>query len=208
MNGPPDLGVLMDHYLDHQAAFRDQERTKRKTQDGTDTGREIYASGLGYCLRRQYLQMVGVPRKDTIDAKTRRTFAWGDHVENFARTVYTRLGLVVPPKNPRMVFGSLVARGDILLRFPPESVDEIPEDVLAKWSPEWVEFIRKVRSALPTDYEGYVWSEIKSKKSTAMSWVLKRNEADFSHRMQVGASMFIAAQDPSQLPVPDPFWQI
>lgn len=189
---PPDAGALMDLYLRHQRTFRDGERDARRASAGiSEEG--WYASSLGSCFRQQYLQRKGVERLRKIDADALRTFAWGDHVEDFIRKIYQRLGLVESTQ-VRLAYGSLVARGDLLLRFPPQAVSDIPDDVKGDWSPEWLAFLKVMREeVLRLPYEGLVHDEIKSTHSRAMRFLFKEGKPRENHSIQVGAS--IALED-------------
>lgn len=204
---PPDGGFLLDLYLEHQRAFRDEQRTKRLAESNLSDDK-WYASSLGNCLRQQYLQRLGVERLRPIDADARRTFAWGDHVEDFLRTIYSRLGLVESTQW-RLEHGSLVARGDLLLRYPAADVSEIPEDVREGWSPEWIAFLEGLRREIREHpYKGLVAVEIKSAKSTAMRYMYNPKKpgggegARETHLVQVGASM-VLSELVSGAPKPD-----
>lgn len=210
---PPDAGFLLDIYLRHLRDLRDASRTKRLATEGL-SGDKWYASGLGKCLRLQYLERKGTPRLREIDADARRTFAWGDHVEDFVRQVYRRCGLVQDTQW-RLEHGSLVARGDFLLRYPAEDVSEIPEDVRSEWSPDWIAMLEALRAQVrQSSFVGLVASEIKSAKSSSMRYMYnpkarggpKGEGAREEHLVQVGASMVLTELIPDA-PRPD-FWQI
>lgn len=199
--GPPDAGYLLDTYLRHERDFREHQRDVRRADAG-HTQESWYASSLGSCYRQQYLQRRGVPRLRLIDADARRTFAWGDHVETFLRRMYQRCGLVEDTQI-RLEHGSLVARGDILLRFPAKDVSEIPDDVREKWSPEWVGFLEQLRAEIQAHpFRGLVHSEIKSAKSTAMRYMYnakkpaKSQGARREHLIQVGATILLESLVP------------
>lgn len=187
---PPDAGFLMDLYLRHQRAFRDTARDVRRAEAGiTDEG--WYASSLGSCYRQQYMQRLGIERLRGIDADALRTFAWGDHVEDFLRRIYQRLGLVESTQ-VRLSHGSLTARGDLLLRFPPQSVEDIPDDVKGEWSPEWLALLEAMRAEVLTmPYHGLVHDEIKSTHSRAMKFLFKEGTPRESHSIQVGCSILL-----------------
>lgn len=202
---PPDAGLVLDAYLLHHRAFRDAMRDARRAQEG-HTQESWYASSLGSCFRQQYMQRRGIPRLRPIDADAFRTFAWGDHVEDFLRRMYQRCGLVESTQ-VRLEHGSLVARGDLLLRYPAQQIQDIPEDVRSQWSPEWVGFLDRLRQELAATvtFEGLVHSEIKSAKSSAMKYMYKRGPRE-NHLIQVGCS--IALTDLVEgAPEPD-FFQI
>lgn len=204
---PPDAGFVLDTYLRHQRDFRDAQRDKRLAETGSSND-FWYASSLGSCYRQQYLTRLGRPSLRPIDADTRRTFAWGDHVEDFVRTMYQRCGLVVDTQM-RLQHGSLVARGDLLLRYPAAEVADIPEEVREKWSPEWIAMLEGLRAELRTHpFVGLVHDEIKSAKSTAMRYMYnakfpgKSQGARIEHLIQVGASMLLETLVPDAV-VPD-----
>lgn len=205
--GPPDAGFLLDTYLRHDRDRKELLRNKRREEHGHTT-ESWYASSLGSCFRQQYLQRKGAPRLRAIDEQARRTFAWGDHVEEFLRKTYQRCGLVEDTQ-VRLEHGSLVARGDMLLRYPPQKVSDIPEDVLSGWSPEWVDFLHKLRADIESHpFKGLVHDEIKSAKSTAMRYMYnaknpsKSQGARREHLIQVGATMLLETLVPDA-PRPD-----
>jgi hypothetical protein len=203
--GPPDAGFLLDIYLQHQRDFRDAQRDVRLVASGLSND-NWYASSLGNCYRQQYLQRLGVPRKREIDEQARRTFAWGDHVEDFLRKMYQRCGLVKQAQI-RLQHGSLVARGDLLLRYPPQSVEEIPNDIKGEWSPEWIAFLERLRAVIAeSKFDGLVGDEIKSTHSRAMKFLFKEGKPRDNHSLQVGASMVLTDLMPDA-PKPD-WWQV
>jgi hypothetical protein len=203
--GPPDAGFILDTYLRHQRVFRDSERDVRRAAAG-QMQESWYASSLASCYRVQYMQRLGVERLRALDEQALRTFAWGDTVEDFLRRVYQRCGLVEQTQ-VRLESGSLVARGDLLLRYPPQDVADIPDDVRSEWSPEWIAFLEKLRVEISIHaFSGLVASEIKSTHSRAMKFLFKEGKPRESHSMQVGASIALTELVPDA-PKPD-FWQV
>lgn len=206
---PPDFGVVLDVYLERQREFRDAQRTARLGEKAATPG--WYASSLGGCYRAQYMDRLGIPRKREIDSSTRRTFAWGDHIEDFVRQAYQRSGLVLDAQT-KLEVGSLSGRLDLLLQFPPAEVSSIPADVRSKWSPEWIAFLETLRSDPQfRTFEGSAVTEVKSAKSSAMGYFAKArkkgtNRGRDNHHIQVGSYIAMAAQMPDG-PKPD-FWQI
>lgn len=217
---PPDAGRILDIYLSEVYAVRDAERNARRALEGK-TQDTWYASSLADCYRSQYLARLGRERTRELDAQAYRNFAWGDHVEDFLRLVYTRCGLVADTQVSYGA-GSLWGRLDLLLRYPPRDVfDEVRQE---KWSPEWESMIRMIRSRIDdlgpwydddhgnfgfAGYDGLVGTEIKSAKSSAMKYMYRDGARD-NHLIQVGAYMVTAEamRDAGQLvEVPD-FWQI
>jgi len=195
----------LDTYLRHQREFRDVQRSARIAASGLSDDR-WYASSLATCYRAQYMQRLGIPRKRPIDEQARRTFAWGDHVEDFLRKMYQRCGLVEQTQ-VRLEHGSLVARGDLLLRFPPQPTHEIPEDVRSEWSPEWIDFLDRLRGEVAaTSFTGLVGDEIKSTHSRAMQYLHREGKPRRSHWIQVGASIALT-ELVADAPRPD-WWQV
>lgn len=187
---PPDGGFIMDLYLAKQRGFRDTARDVRRADAGiTEEG--WYASSLGSCYRQQYMQRLGIERLRGIDADALRTFAWGDHIEAFIVQMYQRCGLVEDTQM-RLQHGSLVARGDLLLRYPPKPVETIPDDVRSGWSPEWLAFLADLRAEVArSPFTGLVHSEIKSTHSRAMKFLFKEGKPRESHSIQVGCSILL-----------------
>lgn len=209
----PDVGVLMDSFLLHQRALQDAARQKRLAEE--DRAKEgWYASSLGNCYRQQYMQRLGRPATRGPDAKAFRTFAWGDMVEDFVRKVYSRAGLVLETQTAYRL-RDLAGRADLLLRYPPEPVESIPDDVKAEWSPEWLamlaEFRADVAQAAKSVPDGtIVGDEVKSANSNAMRYLFKEGKPRDGHRLQVGSYMLVAdalAGTPDAPPAPD-HWQI
>lgn len=187
------LDGLLDLYLEAHAEWRRGEVNERTLERGWR------ASSLGSCYRRQVLEHLGVPRTREIDAQARRTFAWGDHVHDWARRVLWRCGVVEheeleladPARN-------LTGHVDVVLRWPPREVDDAPTDIVEAWSPEWRDFLgdlrRRVVERLELDLAPgeLVGLELKSAKSSAMRHIMREGPRE-EHTIQVGAYAAMAA---------------
>lgn len=160
-------------------------------------GRTWRASSLGSCARAQTLQRKGIGSSRSLDAKTLRTFAWGDEVHSFVRKMFWRLGLVVS-EEPTFADASLDVTGHVDLIWTPSGWHR---SAPAHWSQEWFDYLNHLREdwldtlggmypdGVPGDLLGM---ELKSAHSLAMKRII--NEGPYPHhRIQAGAYKLMAA---------------
>lgn len=200
----PGGQVVLDLYLEEERAWFDASRPQARTLAGG-----WRASQLGTCLQAQIRERYGEPATRRIDAATRRAFAWGDHIEDFYRTIHQRAGVVVATQVPlRDEELDLSGHVDLVLRFPPASVDEIPLQLRQTWSEDWLEWLRYLRDRVQAlGGQGCVAVEVKSTHSRSLPYLL-REGARFAHEVQVGAYMLMARRHPDQLPCRVDRWRI
>lgn len=205
----PGADALMDLYLEEHRAWWDASRPQ-----GRDLTTGWRASQLGTCPQAQIRERYGEPATRVIDARTRRNFAWGDMVEDFYRTFHQRCGLVaaaqVALRDDEL---DLSGHLDLVLSFPPASVDDIPEDVRAVWSDEWVAWLRYLRARVRQEFpaRGVVAVEVKSTHSRSLPYLAK-DGPKHAHAMQVGAYMLlsrrVSRRDPDAFPWIVDRWRI
>lgn len=204
MNFPgPD--AVLDLYLEEHRAWWDGARPQAR-----DLTAGWRASQLGTCPQAQIRERYGQPRTREIDAQSRRAFAWGDMVEGFYRTCHQRCGLVVATQVPlRDDELDLSGHVDLVLGWPPSSVEDIPEDVRAGWSDEWVAWLRHLRARVRERFPaaGVVVAEVKSTHSGSLPYVAKEGPR-YAHAMQVGAYMLLSRRHPDQFPWAVDRWRI
>jgi hypothetical protein len=181
----PGWDALLDCYID--AERRLMVRAYDRKRDGWR------ASGFGYCIRTQVLKRAGVPETREIDAKTRRTFKWGDEVHKFVKTMFWRYGLMVADEVP-FAAGSLTGHLDALVGGPPRPVDAEPAEKKERWSPEWLVFLQALRDELVARFgdafDQPTGIEIKSAHSFAMKKIMK--EGPYAHHVQQIAAAALA----------------
>lgn len=190
----PSADWMLDWYLAaHRAWWNNWEQAPEN--------RTWRASSLGYCLRKQTLQRLGIPSTTTMDAKTIRTFAWGDEVHSFIRKVFWRLGLVVA-EEPTFTDEDRHITGHVDLIWSPAGFARpMPEH----WSDEWVDYVAWLRNefhatvarmydggAIPDEPFG---AEIKSAHSNAMKRLMTEGPYAW-HRTQAGIYKHMAKTTP------------
>jgi hypothetical protein len=196
----PNSGWLFDWYLTAKRAWWDDW----EQPEGERTWR---ASSLGYCLRRQTLERRGIDALSHPDAKTYRTFAYGDMVHDFVRKAFWNLGLVVC-EEPTFVDLRRDVTGHVDLIWTPTGVKRDAPD---HWSDEYQRYIAWLRQefaqTLDTMYGGtrpdiVLGMEIKSAHSKAMTRLVDEGPYPW-HRIQAGAYKAMAQTTPGALPVVD-----
>lgn len=160
------------------------------------------ASSLGYCPRRQMYERLGL-EKPEVDARVLRTFAYGDMIHDWIKGIYRRTGLLLAEEGSlEWPERSLRGHYDVLLAGTPAPVEEIPEEIRADWSPEWIAWLgqmrEEMRAALGPD-EAVVLGEIKSMHSRAIKYAYEQGPQK-AHTYQVGAYWLMLQQDPTQVP--------
>ncbi len=207
MSELPGVDALLDLYLDESRRWWDG----RRRPQSRDLTRGWRASQLGSCMQAQYRERLGEPRTREPDASARRAFAWGEMVEDFYRSLHQRLGLVLATQVVlRDDELDLSGHVDMLLRWPPQAVEDIPEDVRAGWSEEWLDWLRHVRDLVAERWpaEGVVAVEVKSTHSYSLPHLVREGEPRFAHGVQVGAYRLMAARNPEQMPATPDRWRL
>ena len=165
------------------------------------------ASSLGYCPRRQMYERLAI-RKPEYDAKTLRTFAYGDMVHDWLKAIFRRSGLLLAEEGTlSWPAQSIKGHYDVLLGASPEPVDSIPPDVAADWSPEWIAWLGVLREqmsqVLGPQPHGVTLGEIKSMHSRAIKYAYEGGPQK-AHTYQLAAYWLMVKNDPTQMPaVPD-----
>lgn len=167
------------------------------------------ASSLGNCPRAQTLQRRGIDGLRSFDAKTLRTFAWGDMIHDFVRGVFFDLGLAVVQEptfidpdrsvsghvdliwNPAGGAGNpVVAKrlGDVLRRMYDDGTGAAYADDIrqgAAFDPDSADYVPDVNLGL----------ELKSLHSNAIKRVFKEGAYEH-HKAQVGSYKLMAQTTP------------
>jgi hypothetical protein len=209
-------GALLDAYLEWEREWKQARRAEfvAQREAAGESSAKWWASSVARCFRSQIAQKYDIPEIRTIDARTRRTFSWGDLIEGFLRKLHYRCG-VAKGTQTRLYDEALSvsAKIDLICAGPLQAVDDIPADSLERWSDDWVEFLRYVEAKMRDHFaeqlaDGRVWAkEIKSAKSYKME-KLPQEGPDFSWQMQVGTEQVIAELHPETfeeqgVPTPD-----
>lgn len=58
------------------------------------------ASSIGYCMRGQMLERLGVPKRRIRPVKEKRTLEWGNAVHDYVKGLFREAGVLVEPKEP------------------------------------------------------------------------------------------------------------
>jgi hypothetical protein len=185
----PAIDWTLDWYLAaHRAFWNDWEQAPE--------GRTWRASSLGNCQRQQTLQRRGIAGLRQLDAKTIRTFAWGDEVHHFVRKVFWRLGLVVS-EEPTFKDANRDLTGHVDLIWNPAGVEREHDP---HWSEEWEDFIDWLRpefgNMMARMYDGddvpnvLLGMELKSAHSRAMQRIMDEGPYEH-HRIQAAAYMLM-----------------
>lgn len=186
---------LVDWYLLEHREWRQRD------QGHTRTGWR--ASSLGYCLRKQTYQRLGVVPYREFDAQTLRTFSYGDMVHDWMKRIYRNAGVLLAEEG-RLALPERDVAGhyDCLLAGRPL---DVTDEQAERWSPAWTTEMHRRRAALTEHLDGIgqangvVIAELKS----ISEWGLKARRKEGpqkSHQAQVGAYWLMAQADPTQLP--------
>src|ERR1041385_2182661 len=188
---------LLDWYLEYER--KHLHRSYSTKRDGWR------ASSFGYCPRRQFLERAGVERTEVIDAKKRRTFAWGDNVHTFVKRLFWRLGLMLGDEVP-LQYGTLTGHMDALVGGVPRSIEAEDPERVESWSPEYREFIPKLRTAVLEQFGDApivpTGLEIKSAHSYAMRKAAQEGPYPW-HSGQV-AAMALCVSKSESVPTDEP----
>jgi hypothetical protein len=146
------------------------------------------------------------------DSKTLRTFRNGDIVGDELVRMYRRLGLLA--FGPEISGGEtkihvpevgLTGHIDIILQWPPQEVEDIPEERRESWSEDWLDFLAHLRSeavlanpGIPDGWHTVV--EVKTTHSTSLKYLHKEGEPKFGAAVQAGAYRLAAETHPEQFP--------
>lgn len=191
----PASDYLLDWYLKVRREGSDWEVPVEK--------RGWRASSLGDCPRAQTLTRRGLDPLRVFDAKTLRTFAWGDFIHDWVKTMYRDLHLTVA-EEPTLTdpARSISGHADLLFTVNPlasirdlEHPDaQLPKRLAAELTPLWGRDdgtavrttdgnVTHIAPSLPTDVHGM---ELKSVHSNAIKRVF--NEGPYEHHTyQVGS---------------------
>ena len=211
MTGLPNTDYWFDWYLQKDRERRDSKRPQARSlmEDGVP---DIRASSLGSCLFSQHVQRTTELPPREFDSKTLRTFRNGDIVGDELVRMYRRLGLLrfgaeISGGETKVHIPELGLTGhiDLILGWPPEPVDDIPEDRRESWSEDWMEFLDYIRTeatlANPTIPDGWhTIVEVKTTHSTSLKYLHKENEPRFGNAVQAGAYRLAAETHPEQFP--------
>lgn len=192
--------TLLDWYLKYDREHGDQLRPESYKPVAWR------ASQFGYCARRMAMVRAGIPpTRSEMTLKRLRAYAWGTTIERFAKGVLWRLGVVIDQQVKLSTNdGTLVGTMDLLVGGPVRQVDEEPEDVLARWTPEYREFTRQMRKAFAEEWaellEDPVGLEVKSAHSFAMKLIRQDGPYRF-HVGQLAAYALAIRENPAQVKV-------
>lgn len=158
-----------------------------------------YASSLGYCLRRQFLDRAGVPSTRKEDG-VRRVFWIGDVLENAVINRLRQSGLLLA-EQIHVVSTNHHASGYIDFIYGGHPVDEDPEE-LEGYKPSWARYLTtykaKVREAWPN---GVPITAVELK--TANQYAAEKQFAEgpaFHNVMQGGFYEVVHSEEPEQFP--------
>lgn len=198
----PDLHDIR-HVLDIGLKVQDETRNGR-TQSGW------YASGLGYCLRRQFLERAGVPsKKDPYPPRQQ----WVGRTLEASLIARLRHANLLLADNVHLVYEEMDCSGyvDFIWGGTPDA-DPIDEYEEGEISPQWLNYLAGYRAELREFFEGRLpvpptGVELK----TANQWSAEKMFTEgpqFTHKMQAAFYKVVATEFPEQLPVIPERWQI
>lgn len=191
------------HVLDIGLKVQDETREDR-------TSSRWYASALGYCLRRQFLERAGVPtKKDPYPPRQQ----WVGRTLEASLIARLRHANLLLADNVHLIHPAFDASGyvDFIWGGTPDT-DPSTEYEEGEISPTWLNYLSGYREALRTFFDGQLpipptGVELK----TANQWSAEKMFTEgpqFTHKMQAAFYKLVAQDDPDQLPVIPERWQI
>jgi hypothetical protein len=212
----PHLGNFLDLYLDAYRSFRNDAPQSRTLDEGGVP--QARCSKLGACLLEQWMLGKGFPRiRPSDDPESLRTFENGDMVAERLVKMMQRMGLV--RYGPEVSNGetylhdeelNLAGHVDLILGWPPESVEEIPDEVAKDWSSDWIEFLRSLRASVVEWFgpkmpeQMTIIEELKTTHSRSLTYLVKEDAPRFEHWVQAGAYDLLSKRHPEQMPYGKP----
>lgn len=181
---------LVDDYLVAYQSYRQRD------QGHTLTGWR--SSSLGYCPRRQTYDRLGLKGYSDFDAKTLRTFSYGDTIHDWLKRIFRNSGLLIEEEGKLADDErSLKGHYDMLVGGPPQDIEEAQRE---RWSPWWTEWIDTYRASLAESFADPTLAEIKSINPRAFKF-LKKDGPKRAHQLQLGSYFSMVNNDPSLVPV-------
>ena len=185
--------------------------TKRQVLSKPRTTDYWTASGIGYCLRRQYLDRLSAEVTNAPDHKALRAMAMGDDVHAHVKGAWQRAGMLTA-EEVRLVDDELQLSGylDAIVGGWPRPVDDEPPAVLAGFSSQWLKFLTEYRRRLTerlrlaeaggdSSAAGNIAIEWKSCKEYSMQAMFSKGPSAH-HMLQLAAYSLIANVIPSSSP--------
>lgn len=209
----PRTDEILDFYLVKMRERRSSAPQSRGmvNEDGDPV---LRASQLGSCMYVQHLARCGQLEEEEFSAKTLRTFHHGDVLGKQIVNMYQRLGMT--RYGPTLSGGEtrledpdylLSGHVDLILGYEPQPIEDIPAELVAGWSDDWVDFIGDLRAEFaerfPLEPGHIIVVELKTTHSLRLRDLYAKGSPAFNNGVQAGAYRLMGMKYPEQLPEHD-----